>query len=80
LSVVIYSTLCSFAILQIGSAFGQNVTHDGSSDKAGMFEPVAGQHITPSISELTEREVEAIRPEAAFWQTGKGSATLPVTV
>jgi hypothetical protein len=42
-----------------------------------MFEPVAGQHITPSISELTEREVEAIGPEKSRQEIVPGEFSLP---
>ena len=47
-------------MLQVGSAFGQNVSRSGGSDKPATFQPRAGQHASPSTSEL---EIEAIHPE-----------------
>jgi len=59
-SVVICLAICPLAMLQVGSAFGQNVSHNGGWDKPATFQPRAGQHVSPSTSEL---EIEAIHPE-----------------
>ena len=73
-SVVICLAICPLVMLQVGSAFGQNVSRSGGSDKPATFQPRAGQHIS-----VSEPEIEAIHPEESE-EIAPGEAPVPRVV
>src|SRR5207253_7553795 len=74
-SVVICLAICPLVMLQVGSAFGQNVSRSGGSDKPATFQPRAGQHIS-----VSEPELEAIHSEESAAESVPGEAPVPRVV